>query len=91
MPNMKGSEFLKMVSKIKKFTVLEAEFNEENNENESFDNLFSESYMRFSQIDSEIITSHLELEVIESWFEGRSIKLEKLYRGSEDKFNGTSY
>jgi hypothetical protein len=32
-----------------------------------------------------------ELAVIESWFNGKKIKLEKLYRASEDGFNGNAY
>ena len=29
--------------------------------------------------------------LIESWFNGKKIKLEKLYRATEDGFNGTAY
>ena len=29
--------------------------------------------------------------MIESWFNGKKIKLEKLYRATEDGFNGTAY
>ncbi len=31
------------------------------------------------------------MDLIESWFEGRPIKLEKIYTASEDGFTGTAY
>ncbi len=48
MPSMKGSDFLKMVSKIRKFSVFYADFDEEAKEKESFDFFFSESQQRIS-------------------------------------------
>ncbi len=41
MPNMKGSEFLQMVSKIRKFVLLQLDFEDERKEKESFEFLFS--------------------------------------------------
>jgi hypothetical protein len=32
-----------------------------------------------------------EFAVIESWFNGKKIKLEKMYRATVDGFNGTAY
>jgi hypothetical protein len=45
----------------------------------------------FKDTDSKLIDMKNELELIESWFPGKKIILEKLYRGSEDGFNGAAY
>ncbi len=41
--------------------------------------------------DSKLIDMKNDLALIESWFPGKKIRLERLYRGSEDGFNGTAY
>jgi hypothetical protein len=45
----------------------------------------------FKETDSKLIDMKSELALIESWFPGKKIWLEKLYSGSEHGFNGTAY
>jgi len=47
--------------------------------------------MKLAQVDAKLIQSQQELELIESWFDGRSIKLERLYRATENGFTGAAY
>ena len=42
-------------------------------------------------MDAKLIDVKNEFAVIESWFNGKKIKLEKLYRATEDGFNGNAY
>jgi hypothetical protein len=42
-------------------------------------------------LDAKLIDVKNEFAVIESWFNGKKIKLEKLYRATENGFNGTAY
>ena len=38
-----------------------------------------------------LIDMTTEFDLVQSWFNGKMIRLEKLYRASEDGFNGTAY
>ena len=42
-------------------------------------------------MDAKLIDVRNEFALIESWFDSKKIKLEKLYRATEDGFNGTVY
>jgi hypothetical protein len=81
---MRASSFLKKVSQIKTFCDLAKDMKEEKKDEKfDFDWLF--------KTDSKLIDMKNDLALIESWFPGKKIRLERLYRGSEDGFNGTAY
>lgn len=42
-------------------------------------------------MDAKLIDFKTEMGLIESWFDGKKIKLEKLYRATVDGFNGPAY
>lgn len=82
---MRASSFLKKVSQIKTFCDLAKDMKEEKKDEKfDFDWLFKET-------DSKLIDMKNDLELIESWFPGKKIRLERLYRGSDDGFNGAAY
>ena len=78
---MKASEFLKFISDVKKFVDFSSE---ERKEDSNCDWLFK-------QMDARLINLSTELDLVQSWFDGKKIRLEKLYRATEDGFNGTAY
>lgn len=84
LPAMKASDFLKTVSHIKTFCDLTKDLKEERKEQEDFVWLFKET-------DSKLVDMKTELALIESWFPGKKIFLEKLYSGSGNGFNGNAY
>ena len=84
LPAMRASDFLKIVSQIKTFCDLARDIKEEKKEEQDFDWLFKET-------DSKLIDIQIEMGLIESWFNGKKIRLEKLYRAKEDGFKGAKY
>ena len=84
LPAMKASEFLKFITEVKRLVDVAADINEERKEDSNCDWLFK-------QMDARLIDLRTEFDLIQSWFNGKKIKLEKLYRATEDGFNGTAY
>jgi hypothetical protein len=42
-------------------------------------------------IDAKLINAERDLPVIETWFKGKKVRLERIYRATEDGFNGNAY
>ena len=95
--NMKSSEFLGFIGKVKQLCEIQAAFKEERKEQQDFDWLFKGQYESTSnqknvqELDTKVINMKKEWAMIESWFDGKKIKLEKLYRATEDGFTGEKF
>ncbi len=96
---MKGSEFLSFVSQVKQIFIVSESLKQEEYK-EDFDWLFKAPSVdipghiynsAFASLDARLIKMESEWEVIESWFPGKKIKLDRLFRGSEDGFLSTAY
>ena len=94
---MKSSEFLGFIGKVKQLCEISASFKEEREEQQDFDWLFKGQYeskfnlKNIPEVDTKIIDMKKEWFMIESWFDRQQIKLEKLYRASEDGFTGEKF
>jgi hypothetical protein len=47
--------------------------------------------MNIPEVDTKIIDMKKEWAMVESWFDGQKIKLEKIYRATEDGFNAEKF
>ncbi len=99
LPAMKASDFLALVDQIKRVCDASEGLKEERKEQLDFEWLFGAapkfvpktSMAKFDEMDAKLVKMESEWAVIESWFPGKKIKLEKVFRASEDGFTGTAY